>query len=157
MAAVSRAVGEFRQVSASGAPGAGSSVVGMHTSVDLRPVLEALGDADQPVTMFALLERLNPRPEGGDAAAWRQRQVEFLSCFTRAHEAGYLESLPREPGQVAEVFTLSARGRELLAVDVTRPFARIPIARRPSDSPPPAVERRGGRWVLRGRTTLRIG
>ena len=129
----------------------------MQTSADLRPVLEALGATDQPVTMFALLERLNPRPEGGNAAAWRQRQVELLSCFTRAHEAGYLESLPREPGQVAEVFSLSARGRELLGTDATRPFARIPTARRPSDTPPPALERRDGRWVLRGRTTLRIG
>ena len=128
----------------------------MQTSADLRPVLEALGAADQPVTMFALLERLNPRPAEGDAAAWRQRQVELLACFTRAHEAGYLESLPREPGQVSETFALSARGRDLLATDATRPFSRV-AGSRPVDTPPPVLERRGGRWVLRGRTSVRIG
>ena len=79
-----------------------------------RPVLEALAADDSPTTMFALLERLNPRPVAGDPAHWRQRQVELLGCFTRAHEAGYLESLPREAGQVTETFALSARGRELL-------------------------------------------
>ena len=129
----------------------------MHTNAELRPVLEALEADDRPVTMFALLARLNPRPQGGDASAWRQRQVELLSCFTRAHEAGYLESLPREPGQVTEAFVLSARGRELLATQVTRPFPRVAAAGRPSDTPPPAVERRGGRWVLRGMTSVRIG
>ncbi|MGY1740183.1 MULTISPECIES: hypothetical protein [unclassified Blastococcus] len=129
----------------------------MQTSADLRPVLEALSAEDQPATMFALLERLNPRPAAGDAAAWRQRQVELLSCFTRAHEAGYLESLPREPGQVTETFALSARGRDLLATEATRPFSRVTGLGLPSDTPPPAVERRGGRWVLRGRTSVRIG
>ncbi|WP_091940783.1 hypothetical protein [Trujillonella endophytica] len=128
----------------------------MTTGADLRPVLEALEAGAAPVTMFGLLERLNPRPEGG-AAEWRRRQVELLSCFTRAHEAGYLESLPREPGQVTEVFVLSARGVELLGSEVTRPFARVAPAARPSDVPPPALERRAGRWVVRGRTTLRIG
>ena len=129
----------------------------MQISADLRPVLEALQAHDGPATMFALLERLNPRPDGGDAAAWRQRQVELLSCFTRAHDAGYVESLPRESGQVTETFALSARGRDLLGTDVTRPFARVSGAGVPSDTPPPAVERRSGRWVLRGRTTVRIG
>jgi hypothetical protein len=128
----------------------------MQTGADVRPVLEALLADDQPATMFALLERLNPRPVDGDTAAWRQRQVELLGCFTRAHEAGYLESLPREPDQVSETFALSARGRELLGVDVTRPIARI-TGGRPTDTPPPAVERRGGRWVLRGRTSVQIG
>ncbi len=129
----------------------------MHTSTDLRPVLEALEADDRPVTMFALLERLNPRPQAGDASAWRQRQVELLSSFTRAHEAGYLESLPREPGQVTEAFVLSARGVELLGTQVTRPFSRVTSTSRPSDTPPPAVERRGGRWVLRGMTSVQIG
>lgn len=128
----------------------------MQTSADVRPVLEALAADDQPATMFALLARLNPRPASGDAAAWRQRQVELLDCFTRAHEAGYLDSLPREPGQVTETFALTARGRDLLTADVTRPFARI-AGGLPTDTPPPAVERRGGRWVLRGRTSVRIG
>jgi hypothetical protein len=128
----------------------------MPTRADVRPVLEALA-ADQPVTMFALLQRLNPRPAGDDAVAWRQRQVELLGCFTRAHEAGYLESLPREPGQVTETFVLSARGRDLLGIDVTRPFARVAGSTRPTDTPPPALERRDGRWVLRGRTTVQIG
>lgn len=129
----------------------------MHSSADVRPVLEALQADDQPGTMFALLERLNPRPAAGDAAAWRQRQVELLSCFTRAHEAGLIESLPREPGQVTETFVLSARGRDLLGTEATRPFARVTGEGRPSDTPPPAVERRGDRWVLRGRTTVQIG
>jgi hypothetical protein len=128
----------------------------VQTGIDLRPVLEALEAGDRPVTMFALLARLNPRPEG-EASAWRQRQVELLSCFTRAHEAGYVESLPREPGQVSETFALSARGADLLSAGVTRPFARVPGTGRPSDTPPPAVERRGGRWVVRGRTTVQIG
>ena len=128
----------------------------MQTSVDVRPVLEALAADARPATMFALLERLNPRPQG-EAAVWRQRQVELLSCFTRAQEAGYLESLPREPGQVTETFVLSSRGRELLATAVTRPFARVDGAGRPADTPPPAGERRGGRGVLRGRTTVQIG
>ncbi|MGY1773944.1 hypothetical protein [Blastococcus sp. SYSU D00813] len=128
----------------------------MQTSADVRPVLEALAADDQPATMFALLARLNPRPASGDAAAWRQRQVELLDCFTRAHEAGYLDSLPREPGQVTETFALTARGRDLLTTDVTRPFSRVPGGL-PTDTPPPAVERRGGRWVLRGRTSVRIG
>jgi hypothetical protein len=127
----------------------------MRTGADLRSVLEALATSERPGTMFALLERLNPRPSG-DASAWRQRQVELLGCFTRAHEAGYVESLPREPGQVTETFVLSARGRDLLATDATRPISR-PGGGRPSDTPPPAVERREGRWVLRGRTTVRIG
>lgn len=129
----------------------------MQPSADVRPVLEALRGDWQPVSMFALLERLNPRPDGGDSASWRQRQVQLLSCFTRAHEAGYLESLPREPGQVGETFVLSARGRDLLRADATQPFPRLADAGRPWDTPPPAVERRGGRWVLRGRTTVRIG
>ncbi|RBY86803.1 hypothetical protein [Blastococcus sp. TF02A-26] len=129
----------------------------MSLRADVRPVLEALHAADQPVTMFALLQRLNPRPADGDATAWRLRQVELLGCFTRAHEAGYLESLPREPGQVTETFALSARGRDLLGTDVTRPFARVAGTPRPADTPPPAVERRDGRWVLRGRTTVQIG
>ena len=129
----------------------------MSTSADVRPVLEALQADDRPVTMFALLERLNPRPAAGDASAWRQRQVDLLSCFTRAHEAGLLESLPREPGQITESFVLSARGRDLLGAEVTRPFARVTGLGRPSDTPPPAVERRDGRWVLRGRTSVQIG
>ncbi len=157
MAALSTARGEFRQVSAAGSPGGGPSVVRMQPSADLRPVLEALEADDRPVTMFALLERLNPRPEVGDASAWRLRQVELLSCFTRAHEAGYLESLPREPGQITETFVLSARGVEFLGSHTTRPFSRITRAGRPSDTPPPAVERRGGRWVVRGMTSVRIG
>ena len=129
----------------------------MPTRADVRPVLEALQAADQPVTMFALLQRLNPRPaEGGDAPGWRLRQVELLGCFTRAHEAGYVESLPREPGEVTETFVLSTRGRDLLGSHVTRPFARVPGVR-PADTPPPALERRDGRWVLRGRTTVQIG
>ena len=128
----------------------------MQTSADVRPVLEALQADDQPATMFALLQRLNPRPAEGDAGAWRQRQVELLACFTRAHEAGYLESLPREPGQITETFALTARGRELLGTDVTRPFSRV-AGDRPADTPPPALERRGGRWVLAGRTSVRIG
>jgi hypothetical protein len=127
----------------------------MRTGADLRSVLEALATTERPGTMFALLERLNPRPSG-DASAWRQRQVELLGCFTRAHEAGYVESLPREPGQVTETFALSARGRDLLATDATGPISRHGGGR-PSDTPPPAVERRDGRWVLRGRTTVRIG
>lgn len=129
----------------------------MQTSADVRPVLEALLAEARPATMFALLERLNPRPVDGDAAGWRQRQVDLLTCFTRAHEAGYLESLPREQGQVTETFALTARGRDLLGTEATRPFARVTGLDRPSDSPPPAVERRGGRWVLRGRTTVQIG
>ncbi|MGY1745099.1 hypothetical protein [Blastococcus sp. SYSU D00695] len=130
----------------------------MQNSADLRPVLEALRADDRPATMFALLERLNPRTGEGDAAAWRHRQVELLSTFTRAHEGGYLESLPRGSGQVTETFALSARGVELLtAVETTRPLPRIPGARRPADTPPPAQERRDGRWVLRGRTSVRIG
>ena len=128
----------------------------MFTSADVRPVLEALRSDDRPVTMFALLQRLNPRPAGDDATAWRQRQVELLGCFTRAHEAGYLESLPREPGQVTETFALSVRGRDLMGIHVTRPFARV-TGLRPADTPPPALERRDGRWVLRGRTSVQIG
>ena len=128
----------------------------MGTSVDLRSVLEALEADVRPVSMFALLERLNPRPDG-EASVWRVRQVELLSSFTRAHEAGFVESLPREPGQVSETFVLSARGGQLLGTGRTRPIARVPGARRPSDTPPPELERRGGRWVLRGRTTVQIG
>ncbi|WP_029431317.1 hypothetical protein [Blastococcus sp. URHD0036] len=129
----------------------------MSSRAAVRPVLEALQADDQPVTMFALLQRLNPRPADGDGVAWRQRQVDLLGCFTSAHAAGYLESLPREPGQITETFALSARGRELLGTDVTRPFSRVAGTERPSDTPPPALERRNGRWVLRGRTTVQIG
>ncbi|MFW3169678.1 hypothetical protein [Geodermatophilus sp. CPCC 206100] len=88
----------------------------MQISTEARSVLEAVRNANRPVTVFALVQQLNPsRGEmGGALEAWRQRQMELLQLFSDLHEAGHLESLPRDPGQHSETFILSVRGDDLL-------------------------------------------
>ncbi|NEK59725.1 hypothetical protein GCU56_17850 [Geodermatophilus sabuli] len=88
----------------------------MEISVEARAILEAVRAEAQPASMFALIQRLNPAVSemGSALETWRQRQIHLLGSFSELHEAGYLESLPRDADQHSETFMLSVRGRGLL-------------------------------------------